>query len=177
MKFSMLETDRLRIRLMEERDLGAVRSIHNEAETLIYLSDPFHVSQEEQVVWFKKLSSNRNSRRYVIELKTSEVICGVMRIDRIDLVNKSAEVGADIAKAHRRLGVAFEAYTELIDYLFFTLGLNRLSLVTLHSNESARALYKKLGFVEEGVARKAIFRDGEYQDLIMMALISQERRN
>jgi len=171
----MLETDRLKIRLMEEKDLELVRRLHNEFETLLYLSDPFHVSQEEQIVWFKKLSSNRHSRRYIIELKPSNLICGIIRLDRIDLINKSSEIGADIASSHRRLGIAFEAYTVFINYLFLTLGLNRLSLVTLSTNEPARTLYKKLGFQEEGIQRQAIFRNGEYQDLIMMSLIAQDR--
>lgn len=170
----MLETNRLQIRLMEESDLETVRQIHNQSETIFFLSDPFHVSEEEQVQWFKRLSLSRSSRRYVIQSKDLNVICGVIRLDRIDHTNKSLEIGADVSKDYRRRGIALEAYGCILQYVFSSLGMNRVSLVTLASNVAAKSLYKRLGFKIEGKQRKAIFRNGKYEDLIMMSLLSNE---
>jgi len=170
----MLDTMRLEIRLIEAKDLEFARVLHNERSTLNMLTDPFHVSREEQLEWFNNLSKSRISRRYAIIEKESGTFCGIIRIDRIDMVNKNAEIGADISPDYRNRGYAFEAYTEVIQYLFHHLGLHRLQLLTRSNNSPAIALYKKLGFIEEGVLREALFRDNQYSNLILMSLLSAD---
>ena len=43
-------------------------------------------------------------------------------------------------------------------------------------NHAAIELYKKLGFIEEGVRRESIFRNGSYQNLLAMGLLATEWR-
>lgn len=50
-------------------------------------------------------------------------------------------------------------------------GLTRIELEVYASNQSAIALYNQFGFVPEGFKRRARFLDGEYQDLVVMALL------
>lgn len=170
----MFETERLQIRLMEERDIEKIRKLHNHEATLNWLTDPFHISAEEQVLWFRAISTSRKTRRYVLEHKNSSDLCGVIRLDDIDLSNRSATIGADIDPQYRRLGLAFEAYHKIITYLFNDFGLNRLQLLTMESNLKAIALYSKLGFNHEGTLRKAVFREGQYVDLLLMSLLADE---
>lgn len=170
----MFETSRLYIRLMEGRDIEFVRRLHNEESTLNKLTDPFHVSQEEQELWFNSLSKSRKSRRYILIEKESDEICGIIRIDDLDLTNRSATVGADVDLRFRRQGLASEAYERIINYLFNDLGLHRLQLVTLITNDIALKLYQKLGFQQEGVIRESIYRNGEFNDLILMGLLQSE---
>jgi RimJ/RimL family protein N-acetyltransferase len=159
---------------MEESDIEIVRKIHNDSGVIGFLSDPVHVTQEEQKQWFKSLSLSRSSRRYVIVLKLTQEICGVIRIEKIDQINKSAEVGIDIDPPRHRQGIAYEAYLVLMDFLFKDQGMNRLNLVTLRNNIPAISLYQKLGFQVEGILRRAIFRNGEYTDLLLMSILAEE---
>jgi RimJ/RimL family protein N-acetyltransferase len=48
---------------------------------------------------------------------------------------------------------------------------SRIELCVFERNETAIHLYRKYGFKIEGWRRKAIFRDGEYLDDLMMALL------
>ena len=50
-------------------------------------------------------------------------------------------------------------------------GLERIELEVFASNDPAIALYKKLGFAVEGLKRKALKRDGIYDDVIQMAVL------
>ena len=50
-------------------------------------------------------------------------------------------------------------------------GITRVELSVREHNQNAIALYKKLGFVQEGISRNAIKIDGLYEDTIEMALI------
>lgn len=165
---------RLIIRLLERSDLEDARLLHNDDATLKQLTDVSHVSEAEQEAWYLSLSSSRHSRRYAARRREDNAFVGVFRVDRIDLANRNALVGADIVPAMRRHGFATEMFAYVLDHLFGQLGLHRVGLFTLAGNASALGLYRKLGFVEEGRERDAIFRDGVFTDLIAMGLLATE---
>jgi RimJ/RimL family protein N-acetyltransferase len=170
----MIKTERLEIRLIEPKDLENVRKLHNDSETLKWLSDTHIVSQDEQILWFQKIQSLNNTYRYVVELLESKELVGVFRLDNIDFENKSAYVGLDIAADYRRVRFALETYSAMIPYLFDKFKLNRLSLTTLANNYSAISLYKKLGFRKEGVMLEAFYKNGKYIDGFFYSMLRSD---
>ena len=50
------------------------------------------------------------------------------------------------------------------------IGLEKIELSVHASNLVAIALYRKLGFVEEGIRRRGWRVDGIYEDIVLMAL-------
>ena len=169
-------TERLLIRLLERRDLEGVRLLHNDDGTLSRLTDIAHVSEVQQEAWFQSICTSRTSRRYVARRRSDDALVGMFRIDRFDPVNRNAFIGADVVPNLRGLGYATEMFGYFFCYLFDQCGLHRLGLVTLETNAPAVALYRKLGFAEEGRERQSIFRDGRFQDLIPMGLLADEWR-
>lgn len=169
-------TERLMIRIMELEDAEEARLLHNDDTTLSRLSDVSHVSQESQLAWLKAVSVSRGSRRYVARLKSNNSFAGVFRIDRIDPWNRNALIGADVVAELRGQGYATEMFRYFLGYLFDQCGFHRLALVTLETNTPAISLYRKLGFIEEGRERQAIFRDGKFRDLIGMGLLADDWR-
>ncbi len=173
---SLNATERLVIRIMELEDTEEARLLHNDDTTLNRLTDVAHVSQESQMAWFKSISTSRTSRRYVARLKTDNAFVGVFRVDRIDPWNRNAFIGADIVAGLRGQGYATEMFHYFFKYLFDQCGLHRLALVTLENNVPAINLYKKLGFIEEGRERQAIFREGKFLNLVCMGILAEEWR-
>jgi RimJ/RimL family protein N-acetyltransferase len=169
-------TKRLVIRLLERRDLEEARVLHNDDETLTRLTDISHVSERQQEAWFDAMSTSRTSRRYVARLRSNDAFVGVFRVDRFDPWNRNALVGADVVPALRHQGYATEMFDYVLRYLFDQCGLHRVALSTLDDNAPALALYRKLGFVEEGRERQAIFREGAFRDLVVMGLLAAEWR-
>jgi RimJ/RimL family protein N-acetyltransferase len=49
-------------------------------------------------------------------------------------------------------------------------GLQKIELEVFSSNEAAVGLYRSFGFYEEGRKRRGRFVDGNYDDILMMAL-------
>ena len=57
----------------------------------------------------------------------------------------------------------------LIDYADRWVAVMRIELTVVTDNERAIALYRKFGFVQEGIFRAYGLRDGRYQDVLAMA--------
>ena len=78
-------------------------------------------------------------------------------------------LGMGVHKRFRELGIG----TRLIEQTISKAkekGLERIELEVLASNTPALKLYEKMGFVLEGVKKKARKLDGSYDDLVGMAL-------
>ena len=82
-------------------------------------------------------------------------------------------VGMGVVRAWRGRGLGKALLASCIERAFAS-GLTRIELEVYADNLPAIALYRRLGFAEEGRKRRARFLDGRYQDLLMMALLREE---
>ncbi|KAA1471815.1 acyl-CoA N-acyltransferase [Dentipellis sp. KUC8613] len=91
-------------------------------------------------------------------------------------VAKDREGEATITFKRRFWGKGYgaEAMRWLVDQGFRTLNLHRVALGVFGSNLRAIALYKKVGFVEEGRKRKGTFVQGKWEDLILLGILDEE---
>ena len=169
-----IQENELSIRLMEKGDIEEARTLHNDPSVLRQLTDPRPVNETQQAAWFEALSKSQTSQRYVIRNSVSDYMIGVFRVDNIDLINKSVMVGLDIAPRFRGRGISYQVYEHFIDHFFKEIGMNRIYLYVLETNEIAHHVYEKLGFEEEGRQRQAVFRDGRYVDYVMMSLLKSD---
>jgi len=80
--------------------------------------------------------------------------------------------GMQVQPAWQRQGVGSLLLQSLIDYADKWLGLLRLELEVYADNAKAQALYKRFGFVVEGVHRCHAMRDGVYVDTLSMARLN-----
>lgn len=87
-----------------------------------------------------------------------------------------AEFGIFIGESNARgRGIGTETAQLFSAYGFNTLKLHRISLRVLADNRIAYRCYKKAGFQHEGRFRDEVFLDGKYQDVIFMAILSDEK--
>lgn len=78
--------------------------------------------------------------------------------------------------ADKGRGFGRAALTQVEEFAFRRLHAHRLWLDVFDFNHRARRLYKAAGFVEEGVLRDAVQRDGGWASLVVMSKLSEERR-
>ncbi|WP_417069727.1 GNAT family N-acetyltransferase [Niveibacterium terrae] len=81
----------------------------------------------------------------------------------------AAGLGISITDAWQGHGIGRKLLTALLDLADNWLGLLRLELSVFADNEKALALYRSVGFVEEGRLRGFALRAGRYVDVITMA--------
>lgn len=122
--------------------------------------------------WF---AGRPNSLRWVIEFAGQ--LTGEVRLDRVDAGDRRASLAIGIY--HRQWwdqGLGTESMRLVLTHAFDELGLHRVSLRVLAFNERAIAVYRKLGFVEEGRERESALIDGKWHDDVMMSVLKDEWR-
>lgn len=73
-------------------------------------------------------------------------------------------------------GYGSEATRLMVDHAFGSLGLHRVALTVFAFNERAIRAYQRVGFVTEGSAREAIWRDGRWWDELHMSVLEPDWR-
>jgi ribosomal-protein-alanine N-acetyltransferase len=90
-------------------------------------------------------------------------------------VTQSAALGYWIGEPYARHGHMRAALCAILPFVFQVLGLHRLEAACIPENEASRALLLKLGFREEGRARRYLQINGEWRDHVLFALLEDDR--
>jgi ribosomal-protein-alanine N-acetyltransferase len=91
-------------------------------------------------------------------------------------VTQCCALGYWIGERFARQGYMFDAVRALVPFIFKTLGLHRIEAACLPSNDPSKSLLGKVGFREEGLARRYLQINGEWQDHVLFALLADEGR-
>ena len=91
-------------------------------------------------------------------------------------VTQCCALGYWVGERFARQGYMFDAVRALVPFIFKTLGLHRIEAACLPSNDPSRSLLAKAGFREEGLARRYLQINGEWQDHVLFALLADETR-
>jgi RimJ/RimL family protein N-acetyltransferase len=126
----------------------------------------------EFIGWFDK----EGSRLFAIEHGSSAV--GFANYRNLNEGDKSCEVGLGIGERDLwSQGLGRDALRTLLRHLFEDLGLQRVALHVIATNDRAIAAYKAAGFEVEGIARLSRRADdGTFHDMVEMAAIRGRTR-
>jgi RimJ/RimL family protein N-acetyltransferase len=136
------------------------------AQEFLHDSRTFTIEETQQ--WFFKT----NPDYWIIWLNDERV--GYFRLSNHSITNQNIYIGADIHPQFTGKGLGFLAYKEFMLFLFAEYNLEKISLEVLSTNERALSLYKKLGFIQEGVKRKEALKNGIFVDSIIMSILKDE---
>lgn len=91
-------------------------------------------------------------------------------------VSQSGSIGYWIGERHARQGHMSRGVRSIIPYVFDTLRLHRLEAACLPSNAASARLLEKLGFIREGLARRYLKINRQWQDHLLFAILSDDPR-
>lgn len=173
----VIRSERLYLRPTERADLPLFVRWFADAETIRHLAirAPFSLAMEEQ--WFNGVVQRQGSTDYhfVACLVADGRPIGTVGLHQLDLENGQAAFGISIGeKDEWNQGYGTEALEAITDFGFGQLRLERIWLDVYAENRRAQRSYQKAGFVVEGTLRSAHFADGDFHDVIRMALLRDE---
>lgn len=124
--------------------------------------------------WMKSRVETGDVIQYIIEEKPGRRPIGSVYYRDISKANNSAEFGIFIGEDDARdKGYGRETTKEFINFGLHDLGFHRIMLRLLSGNDAAYKSYLDAGFRQEGVFRDMVYLDGEYRDVIFMAVVGK----
>ena len=133
-----------------------------------FLHDGRKFTIDKTIKWFEKYTPDW----YIIQNDGENI--GYFRLSNHSMDAMNIYVGADIVPEHTGRGLGYSSYKVFLPYIFAEYGLNKVSLEVLSTNERAINLYKKIGFIVEGVKREEVLKKGKFVDSIIMSILRKE---
>jgi len=170
----MLVSERLILRPIEEKDLRAIKGWKNDPEIKKSLGGfSYGFSEKDIISWYK--NRPKNDYRWAIVVISTKKTIGFVGLYNIDQISHHAELGILIGdkNAHGK-NFASETTNTILKFAFSEMNLHRIYLYVLGNNIAAIRVYEKNGFTCEGTLRQHIYRDGQYNNYIVMGILRDE---
>ncbi len=103
-----------------------------------------------------------------------EQAVGVIQVRQLEPSWSTAEWGFALGSPYWGTGLFVDAARLVLEFAFQTLRVHRLEARASVRNGRGNGALAKLGAVREGVLRRAFWRNGEYSDQILWAIIREE---
>ena len=142
----------------------------NDIDTVRFNAAYRPVDEASHQRWFEALG--RDGTRVLFAIRAQGRLVGTLQLLHIHPVHRAAELTIRIGDpADRDKGYGAAALRQAIEFCWNDLNLQRVWLQVFADNARAIAAYRKVGFAEEGVQRRAAFVGGEWKDLVIMAAL------
>lgn len=153
------------LRPIEQRDMKMLRDLLNDPDIVSSVVDyGFPVSAAAQEEWFAKVSPGENAYRFMVEADGETV--GSILFSKVDQENKTGTLGYKIVREFQGHNYAYYAVCAITDFLFDKKGIECIIVNHLHTNAGSRRIMEKAGFLFEGTARSAVYKNGQRNDLV-----------
>ena len=174
----MLKGDKVKLAPLKREYIDKFLEWLNSPEITQYLTIFRPLTRDMEEEWFDNLKTRENTIIFSIlltENNNKEKLIGNCGLLSINWKDRTAVCGIFIGdKENQGKGYGTEALRLLVDYGFKTLNFNRIELEVDDFNIRAIKCYKKVGFVEEGRRRQAVFKNGKYNDALFMGILQEE---
>ncbi|CAM2011148.1 GNAT family N-acetyltransferase [Acanthopleuribacter pedis] len=170
----MLENTRLLLRPITTADAPAMAASLADPEVRRLTGTHAHFSPEQIETYCANIGADPNRLDLaIVDKRQPNRVVGEISLLDIDRTNRNAHLRIALyGKSLFGKGYGTEASRLLIQHAFDHEGLHRIDLEVFSFNTRAVALYRKLGFVQEGVKRQALFWDGAFHDVLLMARLA-----
>ncbi len=173
----MLSGPRLILRAIERDDLPRYVQWMNDPEVKRHLLPLPPFNFDDEIEWYESQRKDPSALNLAMVLKADNRHIGSVSLNHIDRQSQKAELGIVIGeKAEWYKGYGTEAIRLMVAYGFFTLNLHRIYLIVDADHTAAIRCYQRCGFKEEGRLRQNIYRQGRFEDQLVMGILKPEYR-
>ena len=178
MSFSVkpvLTGERTVLRPFTEADADTIWEIIQDPEVIRFTFEPStELTPEKLRSWYGSRSAQPDRLDLAVTDRESGEVVGEVVLYEWDPAARSCTFRTLIGPRGRGRGIGTEATRLIVGHGFEQLGLHRIQLEVYGDNHRALRVYEKAGFVVEGVRREAAWRNGEWVDDVVMAILDRE---
>jgi RimJ/RimL family protein N-acetyltransferase len=178
MSIPSLQGRLITLRKLRSSDAASIQRYANNRDIARFLPRlPSPYTMEDARRWVNlthRLARKRSEYNFGIEDGQSGEIVGMMSLRNVNRHDRNAEIGYWVGKPFQRRGYAGEALRLILKFAFSELRLVRVYAVVHQQNIGSIRLLEKIGFVREGVWRKASLMNGRWSDVYAYGILKEE---
>ncbi len=161
----------VQLRALDLDDLSETRRWRNDpAVATLSLGRPFPITAANERAWFDGVGVGATPNRADWAIDAGEGIVGVVQLIGIDWVNQTTWFGLFVGPEHQGQGYGRQATQLAASHAFERFNLRQMRLEVRADNAAALAIYRSLGFVDEGKKTGALLASGKPIDMLLMLL-------
>jgi RimJ/RimL family protein N-acetyltransferase len=147
-----------------------INTIAQESDNLTFGPGEFHTTIEEEQNFIRNVNKTEN-QLFIIAVIDGKIIGNLnFTAGNRPRIAHTGEFGVSVLKEYWGNGIAFELIKYLISWAKQVVSITKINLRVREDNKNAINLYKKLGFVEEGLVTRNFYINGEYFSSYYMGL-------
>jgi len=174
----MIKGENIYLTELDQGNAETIRAWMNDPEVHKYLGTGHTpISKEDERRFYESHTGSADSHNFEIHLVEDSRYIGNVGIKDIHPVHRRAELGIAIGdKREWGKGYGFDAIVTCLRYAFYTLGLHTVRIRAHEEHTRALDLYQRVGFVETGREREAVFQEGRFADYVCLDILDSEFR-
>ncbi len=181
MRFMKINFGDFYIRPLKKGDEKSLAKHANDKKVAMYLErlpSPYTLKDAK---WFvdDSLKQWKKGSAYRFAIVVDGKVVGICGLDNVYKKGKEhySDLGYWLGRKYWRKGIMSKVVKAVVNFGFVEKKMHRISVCYVEENIGSGKIIRNLGFVEEGVARNAHFRDGKWQNLIKFGMLRKEWKN
>ena len=147
-----------------------VASVGGESDFLTFGAGEYKISLEQEIKFIHGSIETDNQAILIGWVQNEIVGCVTFRAGKWQKVKHTGEFGVTVSKKNWGLGIGTLITEALLNWAQDSKIIRKINLRVRSDNDRAIAVYKKLGFIEEGKITREFYIDGEFFDNILFGL-------
>lgn len=164
------------LRRPEMKDVEQIYQYRNDWAVIKTLGGfSYGMSRQNVQNWIEKQRTNQRDIVWAIAAREGDECIGHAGLYDIDYRIRKAELGVCLGnRAFWGRGLGSKVYVAVLDFGFKHLNLHRIETFNLATNTKTEHIKQKLGFQCEGEMRDVQFRDGQYINVRIWAVLEDD---
>ena len=163
------------LREVRREDLSLFKEWRNDVEMTKNFRTIGPLTEWNQDWYWENVVNNTDKHKVFTIIKKEDMIpIGEIRLSNLNLFDGNAEIGILINPTERKKGYAIASLNLILDFGFNRLRLQRIESQYIESNINSATLFKKAGFIIDGILRNAKYFNGIYNNIVVASILFDE---
>lgn len=132
-------------------------------------------TREDELAYIERVTRSESDRVFVIERADDGGYLGNVGLHAIHWPSRVGRLACIIAnRAEMGKGYGSAAIRAALGWAFRDARLHKVWLMCFRANTRAQGIYRRIGFIDEGILREEYFHQGSWHDMVRMSLLDRE---
>jgi RimJ/RimL family protein N-acetyltransferase len=174
----MIKGSKIYLTELDRANAEAIRAWLNDPEVHRYLLvGHVPLTREEEERYYDSQATASDAYNFEIHVAADGRFIGHIGLKDVSLLHRHGEIGLVIGSTDDwGKGYGEDAIVTCLRFAFLTLGLHSVCIKADERHERALELYSRIGFVQTGLERERVYREGRFTGHVVFDILDSEFR-